>query len=283
MLSGFMEKRLAGKWIAGPTVDDAITRGKKFKALGIGAIFNFLGEALTSSEEIEEATNTYLNVIKAIEPEDKMFQVSVKPTQIGLSVSLDLAKKNLDRIVKAAMEKHLFTWIDMEESQLIDSTIELYRSQIETGSVGLCVQSYLRRTLDDVKALSKEGGIFRLVKGAYTEDEKVAFKAKSEINKSYIDILEYMFENTKMFMVASHDEIMVEKAAELAEKYHKDVWYAMLNGIRNQYLLDLQKRGKQVFAYIPFGKKWIQYSVRRMQEAGHMSLLMKSMLHGKKI
>lgn len=283
MLSGFMEKRLAGKWIAGPTVGDAIARGKKFKALGIGAILNFLGEALTTSEEIEEATNTYLNVIKGIEPDDRMFQVSVKPTQIGLSVNLDLAKKNLDRIVKAAMEKHLFTWIDMEESELIDSTIDLYRSQIETGSVGLCVQSYLRRTLDDVKALSKEGGIFRLVKGAYTEDEKIAFKAKSEINRNYIEILEYMFENTKMFMVASHDELMVEKAAELAEKYHKDIWYAMLNGIRNQYLLDLQKRGKQVFAYIPFGKKWIQYSVRRMQEAGHMSLLMKSMLHGKKI
>jgi Proline dehydrogenase. len=92
-----------------------------------------------------------------------------------------------------------------------------------------------------------------------------------------------MFENTKMFMVASHDELMIEKAVELSEKYHKDVWYAMLNGIRNQYLIDLQKRGKQVFSYIPFGKKWIQYSVRRMQESGHMSLLMKSMLHSKKI
>ncbi len=283
MLNGFMEKRIAGRWIAGPTVDDAIARGKKFKALGIGAIFNFLGEALTEKVDIEEATNTYLDIVKSIENGDKMFQVSVKPTQIGLSVSLEMAKNNLDKIVKAAIDKDLFTWIDMEESTLVDSTIELYRSQINTGKVGICLQAYLKRTIDDVKALSPEGGIFRLVKGAYTEDDKIAFKNKSNINRNYVEILEYMFENTKMFMVASHDELMIEKAIELSEKTNKEVWYAMLNGIRNQYLIDLQKRGKQVYSYIPFGKKWIQYSVRRMQEAGHVSLLMKSILHGKKI
>jgi proline dehydrogenase len=278
-----MEKLLAGKWIAGPSVEDAITRGERFRKIGIGAIFNYLGEALTDPKDIEEATGIYLNILDKIEDGDQQFQISIKPTQIGLSVSLDAAKKNLERIVSKANEKKIFTWIDMEESELVDKTIELYRSQISTGNVGLCVQSYLRRTKNDVEELSKEGGIFRLVKGAYTEDEKVAFKTKDEINKNYEDILTFMFENTKMFMVASHDELMIEKAVKLSEEHKKEVWYGMLNGIRNQYLIDLQKRGKKTFSYIPFGQKWIQYSVRRMQEAGHISLLMKSMLHGQKV
>ncbi|MCI2412458.1 proline dehydrogenase family protein [Cuniculiplasma divulgatum] len=283
MLNGFMEKLLAGKWIAGPSVEDAISRGERFRKIGIGAIFNYLGEALTDPKDIEEATGIYLNILDKIEDGDQQFQISIKPTQIGLSVSLDAAKKNLERIVSKANEKKIFTWIDMEESELVDKTIELYRSQISTGNVGLCVQSYLRRTKNDVEELSKEGGIFRLVKGAYTEDEKVAFKTKDEINKNYEDILTFMFENTKMFMVASHDELMIEKAVKLSEEHKKEVWYGMLNGIRNQYLIDLQKRGKKTFSYIPFGQKWIQYSVRRMQEAGHISLLMKSMLHGQKV
>jgi proline dehydrogenase len=283
MLNGFMEKLLAGKWIAGPSVEDAISRGERFRKIGIGAIFNYLGEALTDPKDIEEATGIYLNTLDKIEDGDQQFQISIKPTQIGLSVSLDAAKKNLERIVSKANEKKIFTWIDMEESELVDKTIELYRSQISTGNVGLCVQSYLRRTKNDVEELSKEGGIFRLVKGAYTEDEKVAFKTKDEINKNYEDILTFMFENTKMFMVASHDELMIEKAVKLSEEHKKEVWYGMLNGIRNQYLIDLQKRGKKTFSYIPFGQKWIQYSVRRMQEAGHISLLMKSMLHGQKV
>ncbi len=283
MLNGFMEKLLAGKWIAGPSVEDAISRGERFRKIGIGAIFNYLGEALTDPKDIEEATGIYLNILDKIEDGDQQFQISIKPTQIGLSVSLDAAKKNLERIISKANEKKIFTWIDMEESELVDKTIELYRSQISTGNVGLCVQSYLRRTKNDVEELSKEGGIFRLVKGAYTEDEKVAFKTKDEINKNYEDILTFMFENTKMFMVASHDELMIEKAVKLSEEHKKEVWYGMLNGIRNQYLIDLQKRGKKTFSYIPFGQKWIQYSVRRMQEAGHISLLMKSMLHGQKV
>ncbi len=283
MLNGFMEKLLAGKWIAGPSVEDAISRGERFRKIGIGAIFNYLGEALTDPKDIEEATGIYLNILDKIEDGDQQFQISIKPTQIGLSVSLDAAKKNLERIVSKANQKKIFTWLDMEESELVDKTIELYRSQISTGNVGLCVQSYLRRTKNDVEELSKEGGIFRLVKGAYTEDEKVAFKTKDEINKNYEDILTFMFENTKMFMVASHDELMIEKAVKLSEEHKKEVWYGMLNGIRNQYLIDLQKRGKKTFSYIPFGQKWIQYSVRRMQEAGHISLLMKSMLHGQKV
>ena len=283
MLNGFMEKLVAGKWIAGPSVNDAINRGNRFKSLDIGAILNYLGEALSNREEIEEATKTYLEVISKIEGGDEKFQVSVKPTQIGLSVSLDLAKENLARIVDKAMEKNLFTWIDMEESELVDKTIDLYRSKISTGHVGLCVQAYLKRTMKDVQELSAEGGIFRLVKGAYTENEEIAFKTKDEINKNFLNIMSYLFENSKTFMVASHDELMIEKAVEMSQEHKKEISYGMLNGIRNQYLIDLQKRGKKAFSYIPFGKKWIQYSVRRMQEAGHMSLLMKSMLHGQKI
>jgi proline dehydrogenase len=283
MFNGFVEKLVAGKWIAGPTVDDALQRGHKFDVLGIGAILNYLGEALTTETAVNEATSTYLEILEKASKGDEKLQISVKPTQIGLSISLNLAKENLAKIVNKALEKNIFTWIDMEETTLVDDTILLYESHISTGKVGLCVQAYLKRTLDDVKKLVPQGGIFRLVKGAYTENEKIAFKTKEDINKNFLEVMTYLFENATMFMIASHDELMVEKAIELSEKYEKEIWFAMLNGIRNQYLIELQKKGKIAFSYIPFGKKWIQYSVRRMQEAGHMSLLMKSLLHGQKV
>ncbi|MGP6207838.1 proline dehydrogenase family protein [Cuniculiplasma sp. SKW3] len=283
MFNGFMEKLVAGRWIAGPTVDDVIERGKRFNRLGIGAIMNYLGEALTDQKDIKDAMDNYREILRKVKKNDPLTQISVKPTQIGLSVSLDMAKKNFSEIVKLAGEKGIFTWVDMEESELVDNTIELYESQLPNENIGLCVQAYLKRTYDDVKRLTEKGGTVRLVKGAYTEPETVAYKTKEDIDKNYVEIMKYLFDNAKKFMIASHDDKIIEKAREINKEKKKEVWYAMLNGIRNQYLIQLQKAGEKTFSYIPFGKKWIQYSVRRMQEAGHMSLLMKSILHGQKI
>lgn len=283
MLNGFMEKLVAGRWIAGPTVSDVMERGRRFNRLGIGAIMNYLGEALTSQEDIKDAMDSYREILKRVEKGDRLTQISVKPTQIGLSVSPDMAKKNYAEIVRLAGEKDIFVWVDMEESELVDSTIELYMSQLPNKNTGLCMQAYLRRTMDDVKKVTEKDGTIRLVKGAYTEPDNVAYKTKAEIDKNYIEIMQYLFDNSPRFMIASHDDEIIERAREINRERKKDVWYAMLNGIRNQYLVDLQKKGETVFAYIPFGKKWVQYSFRRMQEAGHISLLMRSMLHGQKI
>jgi proline dehydrogenase len=283
MFNGFMEKLVAGRWIAGPTVDDAIERGKRFNKLGIGAILNYLGEALTDQKDIGDAMEAYREILKKVTKGDPLTQISVKPTQIGLSVSLDLAKKNFAEIVRSAGEKGIFIWVDMEESNLVDQTINLYESQLPNENIGLCVQAYLKRSIDDVKRLTEKGGTVRLVKGAYTEPETIAYKSKQDIDKNYVEIMQYLFDNAKRFMVASHDDKIIEKAREINKEKKKEVWYAMLNGIRNQYLIKLQQEGEKVFSYIPFGKKWIQYSVRRMQEAGHISLLMKSILHGQKI
>ncbi|MCL4345952.1 MAG: proline dehydrogenase family protein [Candidatus Thermoplasmatota archaeon] len=283
MFSGFMEKLVAGRWIAGPNVDDVIERGRRFNKLGIGSIMNYLGEALTDQKDINDAMDNYREILRKVKKGDPLTQISVKPTQIGLSVSLDMAEKNFSEIVRLAGEKEIFVWVDMEESNLVDQTIELYQSQMPNRSIGLCVQAYLRRTPQDVKNLTEKGGTVRLVKGAYTEPENVAFKSKEDIDRNYVEIMTYLFDNAERFMIASHDDKIIEKAREINKEKKKDVWYAMLNGIRNQYLIQLQKDGEKAFSYIPFGKKWIQYSVRRMQEAGHMSLLMKSIIHGQKI
>ncbi len=283
MFSGFMEKLVAGRWIAGPNVDDVIERGRRFNKLGIGSIMNYLGEALTDQKDINDAMDNYREILRKVKKGDPLTQISVKPTQIGLSVSLDMAEKNFSEIVRLAGEKEIFVWVDMEESNLVDQTIELYQSQLPNRSIGLCVQAYLRRTPQDVKNLTEKGGTVRLVKGAYTEPENVAFKSKEDIDRNYVEIMTYLFDNAERFMIASHDDKIIEKAREINKEKKKDVWYAMLNGIRNQYLIQLQKDGEEAFSYIPFGKKWIQYSVRRMQEAGHMSLLMKSIIHGQKI
>ncbi|MGP6220738.1 proline dehydrogenase family protein [Caldiplasma sukawensis] len=275
---------IAGKWIAGPTEEDAIERGERFKKLGIGAILNYLGEAFTDQSDIDDAVNSYLKIIDKIENGDDKMQISVKPTQIGLALNKEITLKNLLKIIEKAKEKNIFVWIDMEESNYVDSTIEIYLEALKSyKETGLCMQAYLKRTYDDVVKVSSNGGVIRLVKGAYTESEEIAFKNKDEINKNYIKILELLFEKSERFMVASHDELMIEKARELSKKTGKKIWFGMLNGIRNEYLIKLKDEGETTFSYIPYGRRWIQYSYRRMQEAGHISLIMKSLLHSKKI
>jgi len=281
MWSELFERAIAGKWIAGPSISDALRRAEHLNKLGIHAIINYLGEELTSEKEVEDAVEKYVSIIRDIKNNGLDASISVKITQLGLRIRKELAYKNYDKLAEYAHKNKVFLWLDMEASDTVDETINAYKRHVAKGNVGIAIQAYLRRSANDIKELAKRNGVVRLVKGAYSEKREIAFQRKEEINKNYERLMLYLFKNARAFTLATHDRNMIEKGLELNKKYKKEVTYAMLNGIRNDYARYLAEQGERVAIYIPFGLKWIDYAYRRMRERGHVSLIMRSLISGK--
>jgi len=281
MLSSLLEKIIAGKWIAGPSINDALKRAEHFNKLGMHAIINYLGEELTSEKDVDDAVDKYISLIMEIKNNGLDASISVKITQLGLRLGKELVYKNYNKLAEFARRNKVFLWLDMEASDTVDEAINAYEKQVDKGNVGIAIQAYLRRSANDIKELVKRNGIVRLVKGAYSEKREIAFQRKEEINENYERLMLYLFKNARAFTLATHDSNMIEKGLELNKKYNKEVTYAMLNGIRNDYAKSLAERGERVAIYIPFGPKWIDYAYRRMRERGHVSLIMRSLISNK--
>ncbi|MFP3278209.1 MAG: proline dehydrogenase family protein [Candidatus Micrarchaeota archaeon] len=281
MLSSLLEKIIAGKWIAGPSINDALKIADHFNKLGMHAIINYLGEELTSEKDVEDAVEKYVSLIREIKNNGLDASISVKITQLGLRLGKELPYKNYNKLAESARKNKVFLWLDMEASDTVDETINAYKRQVDKGNVGIAIQAYLRRSANDIKELVKINGIVRLVKGAYSVKREIAFQRKEEINKNYERLMLYLFKNARAFTLATHDSNMIERGLELNKKYKKEVTYAMLNGIRNEYAKSLAERGERIAIYIPFGPKWIDYAYRRMRERGHVSLIMRSLISSK--
>jgi proline dehydrogenase len=281
MWSEFLERAIASKWIAGPSINDALRRAEHFNKLGMHAIINYLGEELTSEKEVEDAVEKYASIIREIKNNRLNASISVKITQLGLRIGKALAYKNYDKLAESARKNKVFLWLDMEASDTVDETIKAYERQVDKGNVGIAIQAYLRRSANDIRELVETNGVVRLVKGAYSEKREIVFQRKEEINKNYERLMLYLFKNARAFTLATHDSNMIEKGLELNKKYKKEVTYAMLNGIRNEYAKSLAEHGERVAIYIPFGHKWINYAYRRMRERRHVSLIMRSLISNK--
>ena len=176
MLSSLLEKMIAGKWIAGPSINDALKRAEHFNKLGMHAIINYLGEELTSEKDVDDAVEKYLSLINEIKSNGLNSSISVKITQLGLRIGKDLAYKNYDKLAGYARKNKVFLWLDMESSDTVDETIKAYEMQVDKGDVGIAIQAYLRRSANDIKELVKRNGVVRLVKGAYSEKREIAFQ-----------------------------------------------------------------------------------------------------------
>ena len=281
MLSSLLEKIIAGKWIAGPSINDALKIADHFNKLGMHAIINYLGEELTSEKDVDDAVEKYVSLIREIKNNGLDASISVKITQLGLRLGKELPYKNYNKLAESARKNKVFLWLDMEASDTVDETINAYKRQVDKGNVGIAIQAYLRRSANDIKELVKINGIVRLVKGAYSVKREIAFQRKEEINKNYERLMLYLFKNARAFTLATHDSNMIERGLELNKKYKKEVTYAMLNGIRNEYAKSLAERGERIAIYIPFGPKWVDYAYRRMRERGHVSLIMRSLISSK--
>jgi proline dehydrogenase len=256
------------QWIAGENLEEAIERSKKLNEKGIGVILNFLGEELKDKKSVEETVEEYFRMIELLKKENINGYLSVKLTQLGLNIDEKYCFENLKKIAWKCFKNSKMLWIDMESSDYTQKTIDIYLKIFRLyKNVGLCIQSYLKRSENDVKRLLKKRGIIRLVKGAYKESEKVVFKKKEEINKNFLKIMKILFKRSKnYFAIATHDEKLIKEAIKLSKKYKKNFEFEMLFGVRERLKPLILKQGFKLKVYVPYGKDWIPYVLRRIRE-----------------
>ncbi len=282
-LNGVAERLMAGRWLAGERIGDAIGVSRRFNSHGISAMINYLGESLAERSAVDCAVKTYARLIREIKRSGIRASISIKPTQLGASIGKGVALRNYASIVGLARSNGIFTWLDMEEHRYVDTTIRLYRSQLKRGAVGICIQAYLRRSASDLESIVRSGGVVRLVKGAYGEPSRLAYATRDETTANYSRLMAYLFRHSPRFMIATHDPAVIAEAQELNRSYRRDVTYAMLNGIRNRELLRLAETGSKAAAYVPFGEQWISYALRRLREEGNLPLLLRSLFESQRL
>ncbi len=258
------------KYIAGETPDDAIGLVKSLNAKGIYATIDVLGESIKNKDEAESAKKKALQVIDSIRQNNLMANLSIKPTQMGLSIDEDFAFKQISEIIEKAKETNNFVRIDMEDSPYTDATFKLYKRLRENyDNTGVVVQAYLKRTYDDVVVLNKLGTNYRLCKGIYIESPNIAYKDKQVIRENYLKILETVFKSGNYVGIATHDEYLINNAYKLIKDLNipEDRFeFQMLLGVREDLRDRINKDGHKIRIYVPFGKDWYPYSLRRLKE-----------------
>jgi len=264
------------KYIAGETIEDAIRVCRSLQARGIKATIDLLGEFITELAQAEENKKAYLAIIERIETEKLDANYSLKPTSFGLLIDPEVCYRNVREIVAKAAENGNFVRIDMEDSQCTDLEIQLFRRLLPEfpGHIGLVIQAYLRRTLQDLRNLtdlnSAEHPVnIRLCKGIYIEPEAIAYKKYEEINQHYLEDLEYIFQQGFHPGIATHDQPLVDGACKLIEKYRvpKNRYeFQMLYGVTPELRASIVAKGHTMRVYVPFGKDWFGYSTRRLKE-----------------
>lgn len=263
---GFFSK----KYIAGETLQDAVDFVKKLNSKGIYATMDVLGESVANKSESIKCKNEALEVLDAIEKNKLMANLSIKPTQMGLAIDEQFAYEQILEIVKKAAQYKNFVRIDMEDSPFTDKTLNLYRRiYADYKNVGVVIQAYMKRSFDDVIALNKIGTNYRLCKGIYVEPAAIAYKGKQEIRDNYLMILDQIFKDGNYVGIATHDKPLIDAAyTRIKEKNipKERFEFQMLLGVREDLRDKINADGYKIRIYVPFGKDWYAYSVRRLKE-----------------
>ena len=266
----FIVKIFSKPYVAGPELADAVAIVKKLNSRGMVATMDVLGESAKQRKESEEAVKEYFKALEVIDREKLLCNISVKPTQLGLLIDKDFCYENIKSIVQKAESYGNFVRIDMEDSQCTQDTIDLFlRLQKEFCNVGIVLQAYLRRSLKDVKELIKTGTNFRLCKGIYIEHRNIAYKDHSIINHNFALLAKIALKNKCYVGIATHDEEVVWRALELIEELdlsYRSYEFQMLLGVDEQLRDILVKQGHKLRVYVPYGKNWYAYSMRRLKE-----------------
>jgi proline dehydrogenase len=266
---------VAKRFIAGERLDDAIARARITNARGMAAIINLLGEHTSVRSDIEWAAREYEVILRRVETEGIRGCISIKPSQVGLALDVEFARDNLRPIVESAKSLGAFVWLDMEESTYTQSTIDLYNwLHAKHTDSGLAIQANLKRTRDDLEQILSHGGIVRLCKGAYGESLDIAWKSKSDIDRSFNDLMEILFAEAKRFAIATHDQKLIENALKMLEQTSAEVEFQMLMGIRDDLKPSLVSKDLPLSEYIPYGRTWFSYSIRRLRERKRNILLL---------
>jgi proline dehydrogenase len=262
-------QRLSARYIGGPALDDARRTIAGLNADGKLATVDVLGEEVTRAEEAEAMAGAYHDALAAIAGDQLEANVSVKLTALGLKRDLDRCRSLLDAIVVDAAARANFVRIDMEDSSCTEDTLRLYRELREAGrdNIGVVLQSCLRRTMADVSALSDLRPNVRVCKGIYVEPATIAYQGRHEIRESFVQVLDALLEAGCYVAVATHDEWLLERTFERVERMRSEEYeLQMLLGVREERAAQLVADGHRLRVYVPYGEKWYEYSLRRLQE-----------------
>jgi proline dehydrogenase len=251
----------SARYIAGQTLADAVHVVQRLNGEGKLATVDVLGEEITHEDEARAIARAYIDVFRAIERDDLAANVSVKLTALGLNLDYELCKENLESVVSQGK----FVRIDMEDSSTTDDTLRLYRELREAGydNVGVVLQAYLRRTVDDIYALADLKPNVRLCKGIYVEPPALAFTDYEAVRANYVKALQALATTASHVAIATHDEWLIEQALRALPPSYE---FQMLLGVREQRASELVREGHTLRVYVPFGEHWYRYSLRRLQE-----------------
>ena len=268
-------------YISGETIDDAMRVSKDLNSKKISVTLDVLGEFIKNLDEAEANKIEYINLIDISYKNQIDGNFSIKPTSFGLLLDKEKCYQYTREIVAKAATYNGFIRIDMEDSPCTDDEIALFRrlKAEYPSNVGLVIQAYLRRTLKDLEEIldlnSPEIPVsFRLCKGIYVEPEPIAFKIYEEINRHYLEDLEFMFRNKIHVGIATHDKPLIEGAYNLIKKYNvpKHMYeFQMLYGVTPRLRESIVNEGHSMRVYVPFGKQWFGYSTRRLKENPKMA------------
>jgi len=261
----------ARRFIAGETAEEAIEAARAIQAKGMLLTLDQLGESITTLDEAEAATKVYLSLIEKIRAAGIDRNISVKPTQLGLDIDQAVCDDNIRRILGLAMQHRFFVRIDMENTPYIQKTLDMFTSVWSQGyrNTGVVLQSAVFRSEEDARAVSKLGARVRLVKGAYKEPAALAYQAKSDVDRAFVRIMKALLTEGTYPAIAAHDTAMIEatKAFAAEKGIPKDAYeFQMLYGIRRDLQAGLVADGYRMRVYVPFGKQWFPYFMRRLGE-----------------
>jgi proline dehydrogenase len=259
------------RFIAGETVEDAIAAVRHIQSQGLLSTLDHLGESVTSLAAADIATQEYLHLIDAVDRADAERNVSLKLTQLGLDVDRAMCVDNLRKILTASELCGFFVRIDMESSAHTNATLDIFETVWKLGhrNVGVVLQSCLYRTEKDFERVNALKARIRLVKGAYREPKSVAYQKKSDVDAAYLRLAKRLLTEGKYPAIATHDEKILNGMQRFAadRAIAPDAYeFQMLYGIRRDLQYRLRDAGHRVRVYVPFGREWFPYFMRRLGE-----------------
>jgi proline dehydrogenase len=261
----------ARRFVAGETLEDAIRAAQAIEQSGMMATLDLLGESVSTAAAAGEATQGYVALLDAIDAAGVSRNISLKLTQLGLDVDRATSLDNVRRVLEVAERYGFFVRIDMEGSAYTDATLDLFQTVWDIGhrSVGVVIQSALHRSEADVRRLNAMGARVRLVKGAYRESRAVAHQLKSAVDAAFIELMQLLLREGTYPAIATHDPVMIEATTRFARANgiaHDKYEFQMLYGVRRDLQAALTGEGHRFRVYVPFGREWFPYFMRRLGE-----------------
>jgi proline dehydrogenase len=270
MVNFGVTRRVVNRFVSGEELEDGLDAVRKVNSQGVIATLDHLGEEVSEASEAITAAEVYLNALDRIKEWGVDTNVSAKPTQLGLKISKELCEQNFARMIEKAKEHHNFVRMDMEGSDCTADTLDVfYRLRKRYDNVGIVIQSYLYRSEQDVDDILRLGGRIRLCKGAYKEPKEIAFPKIEQVDESFVKLMQKMLKSGIYHGIATHDDKLIEKTKQFAQQNNipkESFEFQLLYGIRTELVRQLIKDGYHVRIYIPFGRQWYPYFMRRLAE-----------------